>query len=94
MRRVWDVARPGYRKRAGRQSTSRWTRTDPTRRAYTFLVYGHLRALSVVDERKAQWGVRFFGGRTTRSREALGVSAKTVIRDGILAMWLLREIDL
>jgi RNA polymerase sigma factor (TIGR02999 family) len=54
-----------------------------------------LRALALVDERKAQVvELRFFGGLSNEeTAEALGVSAKTVMRDWQVAkVWLLREL--
>jgi len=54
-----------------------------------------LRALAVVDERKAHVvELRFFGGLSNEeTADALGVSAKTVMRDWQVAkVWLLREL--
>jgi RNA polymerase sigma-70 factor, ECF subfamily len=54
-----------------------------------------LQALAVVDERKAQVvELRFFAGLSNEeTAEALGVSAKTVMRDWQVAkVWLLREL--
>jgi RNA polymerase sigma factor (sigma-70 family) len=54
-----------------------------------------LRALAVIDERKAQVvELRFFGGLSNEeTADALGVSAKTVVREWQVAkVWLLREL--
>lgn len=54
-----------------------------------------LRALATVDERKSRIvEMRFFGGLTNEeAAEALGVSAKTVMREWQIAkVWLLREL--
>jgi RNA polymerase sigma-70 factor, ECF subfamily len=54
-----------------------------------------LRALAVIDERKAQVvELRFFGGLShEETADALGVSAKTVMRDWQVAkVWLFREL--
>jgi RNA polymerase sigma factor (TIGR02999 family) len=54
-----------------------------------------LRALAAIDERKARVvELRFFGGlNADETAEALGVSAKTVMRDWQVAkVWLLREL--
>lgn len=55
-----------------------------------------LKALAALDERKAHVvELRFFGGLShEETAEALGVSAKTVMRDWQLAKaWLLREVS-
>ena len=54
-----------------------------------------LKALAVVDERKAHVvELRFFGGLSNEeTADVLGVSAKTVMRDWQVAkVWLLREL--
>jgi RNA polymerase sigma-70 factor, ECF subfamily len=54
-----------------------------------------LRELAVIDERKAHVvELRFFGGLSNEeTADALGISAKTVIRDWQVAkVWLLREL--
>ena len=55
-----------------------------------------LRALAIIDERKSQVvEMRFFGGLSNEeAAEALGVSAKTVMREWQVAkVWLLRELS-
>jgi RNA polymerase sigma-70 factor (ECF subfamily) len=99
MRRILvDVARTRqYRKRGGGAEhvavDEQVTAPEPGRDLVA--LDDALRALAVVDERKAHVvELRFFGGLSNEeTAEALGVSTKTVMRDGQVAkVWLLREL--
>ena len=99
MRRILvDVARARqYRKRGGGAEhvavDDQITAPEPGRDLVA--LHEALRTLAVVDERKANVvELRFFGGLSNEeTAEALGVSAKTVMRDWQVAkVWLLREL--
>ena len=93
-----DVARArGYRKRGG---GSEHVAVDDQLRAPEpgrdlVALDDALRALAVIDERKANVvELRFFGGLSNEeAADALGVSSKTVMREWQVAkVWLLREL--
>lgn len=99
MRRILvDVARARqYRKRGGGAEhvavDDQITAPEPDRDLVA--LDEALRALAVVDQRKANVvELRFFGGLSNEeTADALGVSAKTVMRDWQVAkVWLLREL--
>ena len=99
MRRILvDVARARrYRKRGGGAEhlaiDDQLTAPQPGRDLVA--LDDALRALAVIDERKARVvELRFFGGLSNEeTADALGVSAKTVMRDWHVAkVWLLREL--
>jgi RNA polymerase sigma-70 factor, ECF subfamily len=99
MRRILvDVARARrYRKRGG--SAEHVTIDDqiiaPEPGRDLVALDDALRALALIDERKAHVvELRFFGGLSNEeTAEALGVSAKTVMREWQVAkVWLLREL--
>jgi RNA polymerase sigma factor (TIGR02999 family) len=99
MRRILvDVARARrYRKRGGGAEhvalDDRLPAPEPGRDLVA--LDDALRALAVIDERKAQVvELRFFGGLSNEeTADALGISAKTVMRDWQVAkVWLLREL--
>jgi len=99
MRRILvDVARArGYRKRGGgfeHVAVDDQLRSPEPGRDLVALDDA-LRALAVIDERKANVvELRFFGGLSNEeAADALGVSSKTVMREWQVAkVWLLREL--